>query len=159
MPYLVDGYNLAGISKEFSKNGPPAADQVIRFLNRFARAKRTHITVVFDGFPPESSSRQSLERTFDAVKIVFTGNESDADTRIRKMIPGFSNTRGWVVVSSDHAVYDYARVHGVRALRSDEFFKEAQRCMEKHAQATRSSDAKVDSAEVDYWLRVFGEEK
>jgi predicted RNA-binding protein with PIN domain len=156
MPYLVDGYNLAGISKRFSGRTSHAADEVVRFLNRFARLKKSRVTVVFDGFPPDWKPSQPLSRAFDAVRIIFTGSESDADTKIRGMIAAAADRRGWIVISTDHAVYNYARVHGLRALRSNEFINEVNALLEQHAKSSGEVNEKVSSNEVEYWLEVFG---
>ncbi|MFI5175553.1 MAG: NYN domain-containing protein [Terriglobia bacterium] len=153
MPILVDGYNLARRSGQFAPQSPREIDHVVRFLNRFARLKRTKITVVFDGFPRDRS--HSLSSTFDAVKIIFAGAGSDADARIRKMIGSLENRSGWIVVSSDHAVHGYARASGVRAMRSEDFLQSANKALAQDGQG----EDKTESGEVEYWLEVFGESK
>jgi predicted RNA-binding protein with PIN domain len=153
MPYLVDGYNLARRSGQFSPQSPREIDRVVRFLNRFARFKRTKITVVFDGFPQDRS--KALSTTFDAVKIIFAGADSDADARIRKMIGSLENRAGWIVVSSDHAVHGYARASGVRAMRSEDFLQSAGEALAQQAKG----EEKTENGEVEYWLEVFGESK
>lgn len=155
MPYLVDGYNLAGASTQWNRTSSQTADALIRSLNRFARLKRTSVTVVFDGFPSDGDRARTLFRSFDAVKIIYAGDQSDADTRIRNIIATIQNRRGWIVVSSDHAVHGYARVSGLKALRSPQFLREAQMLMERQTK----EESKMDEAELSYWKNVFGSAK
>ena len=59
------------------------------------------------------------------------------------------------MVSSDHAVYGYARASGVRAMRSEEFLRSADELLSQQGRdATEST-----SGEMEYWLKVFGESK
>jgi predicted RNA-binding protein with PIN domain len=155
MPYLVDGYNLARRSGQFKPQSSRETDAVVRFLNRFARLKRTKVTVVFDGFPPDWDRSHALSSTFDAIKIIYAGADSDADGRIRKLIASLRNRTGWIVVSSDHAVFGYARASGVRAMRSEEFLKSANQMLGQQGK----EEIESTSGEVEYWLEIFGESK
>ena len=155
MPYLVDGYNLARSSGQFKRQSSRETDALVRYLNRFARLKRTKVTVVFDGFPHDWDRTHELSSTFDATRIIYAGASSDADGRIRKLIASLRNRTGWIVVSSDHAVYGYARASGVRAMRSEEFLRSADELLGQQGKETMEST----SGEVEYWLKVFGESK
>ena len=154
MPYLVDGYNLAR-----ARNFPPYSiqetDAVIRFLNRFARAKKTKVTAVFDGFPPDWKQGTPLSRQFDAVKIIFVGAGTNADLKLREMIAAVRNRSGWTVVSTDHSVHGYARANGIKAIRSEEFIEAANRLTGRMAK----EEVKVSPEEMDYWQNVFGDKK
>ncbi len=154
MTYLVDGYNLAR-NPGFKRVSARETDEVIRFLNRLARAKKTKITVVFDGFSPTSNFRGPLSESFDAVRVLYSGHEMNADQQLRKMIANVSNKRQWIIVSSDRSVHNYARVHGLRAMRSEEFLKDAEQLL--HRQAKESTPPTKD--EMEYWLNVFGQDK
>lgn len=153
MAYLVDGYNLVGASPQFNRSSSHPMNELVRYLNRFARVKKTKITVVFDGFPPDWNCSRSLNRTFDSVTIVFTGSESDADTKIRRMISEARNRRRWIVVSSDRAVHGFARVSGIQALRSEDFLRAAEALFHQQFK----EETKMENSEMDYWLDVFGE--
>lgn len=155
MPFLIDGYNLARTSRQFQTRPEREIDDVVRFVNRFARLKKTKATVVFDGFPPDGNRVSGLSRSLGAVKIIFAGGESDADTRIRKMISETRNRKAWTVVSSDRAIHGYARATGLRALRSEEFVREADALM---LQAQKENTA-ASAEDIEYWLKVFNEEK
>lgn len=155
MPYLIDGYNLARVSRQNVRQASQEIDGLVRFLNRFARLKKTKVTVVFDGFPPDWNRSHRLSSAFDAVRILFAGDETDADTKIRNMIGSLQNRSGWTVVSSDRAVHGYARASGVRAIRSDEFLRTAEKAFSQRVK----EDPEVRSEEVDYWLEIFGEKK
>lgn len=151
MPYLVDGYNLAKATPQFESGSSSLSDKVVRFLNRFARLRRTKVTVVFDGYPPGCQRSQSLSSTFDAVRIIFTGSEGDADTKIRKMIATTQNQRGLTVISTDHAVHGYARSSGLKAIRSADFLREANSLLKER----QEDEITVGPGEMDYWMKVF----
>jgi predicted RNA-binding protein with PIN domain len=153
MPYLVDGYNLSRAARLSERSSNDESHEVVRLLNRFARLKKTKVTVVFDGYPSDWNRTRSLSRSFDCVKIIFAGSESNADMKIRGMIAGAHNRRAWVVVSSDHAVHGYARASGMRSLRADEFLEAAHVLLLSKVK----EEVKIDKKEMDYWLDVFGE--
>ncbi len=150
MPYLVDGYNLARVAG-FRRRSDREVDDVVNFLSRFARLKKTRITVVFDGFPPQARFNEPLTHDFGAVKIIFSGRKRNADTALREMMATVANKRAWSVVSTDHAVFGYARANGMKAIRSEAFLKEAETLM--RAEVKEKADVSKD--EVDYWLKVF----
>ncbi|MBZ5552549.1 MAG: NYN domain-containing protein [Acidobacteriia bacterium] len=155
MPYLVDGYNLSRRSGQFKQPSSRETDAVVRYLNRFARLKRTKVTVVFDGFPHDGDRSHALSSTFDAIKIIYAGADSDADGRIRKLVASLKNRAGWIVVSSDRAVYGYARASGVRAMRSEEFLQSANALLSQQGK----DEVESTGGEVEYWLKIFGEPK
>ncbi|MBZ5536070.1 MAG: NYN domain-containing protein [Acidobacteriia bacterium] len=144
---------MARRSGQFKGESSREADAVVRYLNRFARLKRTKVTVVFDGFPHDWDRSRPLSSTFDTVKIIYAGAESDADARIRTLIASLKNRAGWIVVSSDHAVYGYARASGVRAIRSEEFLRSANEILAQQGK----EEIKSTNGEVEYWMKAFGE--
>ncbi len=118
MPYLIDGNNLLG-----SWGGPAVPGdgrlEVVRRVAEFCRAKGASATIVFDGSPfrPELGSGQGLGR----VTLRFPAQGRDADSVIREIIDGSKRPGDILLVSSDKALYSYARTRGASALRAQEW--------------------------------------
>ncbi len=117
MPYLIDGNNLLG-----SLGGPAVPGdgrlEVLRRVVAFCREKGARATVVFDGAPFRAElGEQQLGR----VTLRFPESGRDADSVIRATIDAAARPAEIVVVSSDKAVYSYARTRGARALRAHEW--------------------------------------
>ena len=118
MPYLIDGNNLLG-----SWGGPAVRGdgrtEVVRRVSEFCRAKGARATVVFDGSPfrPELGAEQDLGR----VTLRFPPQGHDADSVIREILDGAARPGDILLVSSDKALYSYARTRGASALRAQEW--------------------------------------
>jgi hypothetical protein len=117
VPYVIDGNNLLG-----SIGGPSVPGdgrtEVLRRVAAFCRTRGARATLVFDGAPfrPELGT-QELGR----VVVRFPPPGSDADTVIREIVDGAPRPAELTVVSSDKAVYSYARTRGARALQAREW--------------------------------------
>ena len=118
MPYLIDGNNLLG-----ALGGPATPGdgrrEVVRRVCEFCRAKGASATVVFDGAPfrPELGPGQDFGR----VSLRFPAPDCDADSVIREIIDGAARPADILLVSSDKALYSYARTRGASALRASEW--------------------------------------
>ena len=158
MPYLIDGNNLLG-----SWGGPAVAGdgraEVVRRVAAFCRQQGARAMLVFDGLPfrPELGD-QDLGR----VSLRFAGPGSDADTLIRRLVDTAQRTGEIVVVTSDKAVYSYARTRGASVLRAHEW-NALQRAVEEHGpparRAARGRAAFTEKPEresdIDGWLDRF----
>jgi len=117
VPYLIDGNNLLG-----SWGGPAVAGdgrvEVLRRVAAFCRARGARATLVFDGAPfrPELGGQE-----LGGVSLRFPPRGKDADSVIRELLDRARRPGELTVVSSDKAVYSYARTRGARALRSQEW--------------------------------------
>jgi predicted RNA-binding protein with PIN domain len=117
LPYIIDGNNLLG-----SWGGPAVPGdgrvEVLRRVAAFCRDRGARVTLVFDGAPfrPELGG-QELGR----VSVRFPDPGSDADAVIRGLIDGAARPAELTVVSSDKAVYSYARTRGAAALRAHDW--------------------------------------
>jgi predicted RNA-binding protein with PIN domain len=156
MPYLIDGNNLLG-SWGGPVSGQDRRGEVVRRLAAFCRAQGASATLVFDGSPLRADfSAQELGPV--AVRVPPPGG--DADTIIRSIVDGAANPRDLVVVTSDKALYSYARTRGARVLRAHEWnalergLKQAPR-----ARGTRESSAPSEKPDreddIDGWLERF----
>jgi predicted RNA-binding protein with PIN domain len=156
VPYLIDGNNLLG-----SWGGPtPGQDrraEVVRRVAAFCRARGASATLVFDGAPLRGEfPAQDLGPV--AVRVPPPGG--DADTVIRDVVDAARAPRDFVVVTSDKALYSYARTRGARVLRAHEWnalergLKETASGPERRGSSAPSEKPDRED-DVEGWLKRF----
>jgi hypothetical protein len=91
MPWLIDGSNVLGSDRHDDES----KRALVRLLARFARAKRTRVTCVFDGPEPHA-----FGTNLGAVTVVFSSGRSADEVIIGRAATG----RGWSVVTSDRGL-------------------------------------------------------
>jgi rRNA-processing protein FCF1 len=83
------------------------------------------------------------------------GCRVDLDEVIRRRVESSKNRKDLCVISSDNAVYGYARTCGVKALKCHEFNQLIREATGGKIEENR--DLSVDNTKE--WLRYFGEEE
>ncbi len=166
MPYLIDGNNLLG-----SWGGPAVPgdgrSEVVRRVAAFCREKGARATIVFDGAPfrTELGSDQDIGR----VSLRFPAPGRDADSVIREILDAAARPADVLLVSSDKALYSYARTRGAAALRAHEWNALARGTVPPGRRARRlrsgsgatgreGSDKPERETDVEGWLRRFSGE-
>jgi predicted RNA-binding protein with PIN domain len=166
VPYLIDGNNLLG-----SWGGPAVRgdgrSEVVRRVSDFCRAKGARATIVFDGSPfrPELGAGQDFGR----VSLRFPEQGRDADSVIRDIIDAAARPADILLVSSDKALYSYARTRGASALRAQEWNALARgaalpgRRPRAHGRsagngASGDSDKPARENDIEGWLKRFSGE-
>jgi predicted RNA-binding protein with PIN domain len=151
VPYLIDGNNLLG-----SWGGPRGQDdrrgEVVRRVAAFCRARGAKATLVFDGHPlrPEMATQD-----LGPLSLRVPPPGEDADTVIRELLERAPRAADYVVVTSDKALYSYAKTLGAQVLRAHEW----NAIERKLPSATKAESEKPDREDdVEGWLRRFGEE-
>jgi len=86
-----------------------ARDYLLDQLAEYRSAKHAKITVVFDAYAGVHLVRSRTN--YKGVEVIYSGRDETADDVIRQMIK--SRPAGLVVVSSDRAIIDEAKRHGV----------------------------------------------
>ncbi len=158
MPYLIDGNNLLG-----SWGGPAIRGdgrvEVVRRVAEFCRARGAQGILVFDGAPfrPELGD-QALGR----VTVRFPAEGRDADSVIRDVLDRAARPAEIVVVTSDRALYSYARTRGASVLRAHEWNALARGATpaphrRRGASATQG-DKPERETDIEGWLRRFSRE-
>jgi predicted RNA-binding protein with PIN domain len=153
MPYLIDGNNLLG-----SWGGPSDGDdrraEVVRRVARFCRARNVRATVVFDGHPLRPDM---VQQDLGPVSLRVPPAGQDADTVIRELLDRAPRPGEIIVVTSDKALYSYAKTMGASVLRTHEW-----NLLERRIGSARGGDAKGEKPEhetdVEGWLKKFGGE-
>jgi predicted RNA-binding protein with PIN domain len=117
MPYLIDGNNLLG-SWGVSDLAGDRRTEVVRRAAEFCRARGARATIVFDGRPfREELGGQDL----GPVSLRFPREGRDADSVIKDLIDRAARPAEILVVTSDKALYSYARTRGASVLRAHEW--------------------------------------
>ena len=157
MPYLIDGNNVLG-SWGGPRRGDDRRDEVVRRVATFCRARGARAVVVFDGGPLRADRpRQELGPV--SVRVPPAGQ--DADSVIRALVDSASAPKDLIVVSSDKALYSYARPRGARVLRVHEWNALERQALSGTASRPRESAEKEKPEREDDiagWLKTFGEE-
>jgi predicted RNA-binding protein with PIN domain len=153
MPYLVDGNNLLG-----SWGGPARGDdrrmEVVRRVAAFCRGRGARATVVFDGQPFRPSLGQ---QDLGPVSLRFPEPGRDADSVIRDLVDRAPRPAELSVVTSDKALYSYARTRGASVLRAHEWNSLAAGRTAGPARrgAVETSEKPQRETDVDGWLKRF----
>lgn len=161
MPYVIDGNNLLG-----SWGGPPGKGddgraEVVRRVAAFCRARGARAILVFDGKP----FRADLDaQQLGPVSLRFPGEGRDADSLVREIVDRAARPGELLVVTSDKALYSYARTRGASVLRAHEWNALARgaappvRAARRRDPAATSSDKPDRETDVEGWLRKFSGE-
>lgn len=151
MPLLVDGHNLIGQIPGISLAAADDEAQLVMLLRGYAMRKRgRQVVVVFDrgvyGHP------QVLDGY--GVTCYFAKSPQDADAQLINRLKRINRPGEWRLVTSDQRVAGVARERGVQVIDSREF---AARLSAPQARAAEKRDMPLSEADVEEWLRLFGE--
>ncbi|PYQ52288.1 MAG: hypothetical protein DMF78_11545 [Acidobacteria bacterium] len=154
MPYVIDGNNLLG-----SWGGPQGQDdrraEVVRRVAAFCRAKGAKATLVFDGHP----LRPDMEaQDLGPLRLRVPPPGGDADTVIRELVDTAERAADLVVVTSDKALYSYAKTAGASVLRAHEW-NTLERRLVRPDDASSGGEKPEKEDDVEGWLRRFGGEE
>jgi predicted RNA-binding protein with PIN domain len=150
VPYVIDGNNLLG-----SWGGPTSGDdrraEVVRRVAAFCRARGAKAVLVFDGHP----LRHDMEaQDLGPLRLRVPPQGQDADTVIREIVDGTARPAELVIVTSDKALYSYAKTAGASVLRAHEWNAIERRIVPAAASSAGEKPDKED--DVEGWLRRFG---
>jgi predicted RNA-binding protein with PIN domain len=158
---LIDGNNLLG-----SWGGPPGKGddgrvEVVRRVAAFCRARGARAMLVFDGRPfrPDLDAQQ-----LGPVSLRFPGEGRDADSLVREIVDASARPGELVVVTSDKALYSYAKTRGASVLRAHEWNTLARgatppgRAGRRRGSSATASDKPERETDIDGWLKKFSGE-
>ena len=148
MPLLVDGNNLLGLRPEVLAKEPGIRSRLVRQLAAYARAKRTSVTVVFDGEPGEDGLRSDM--TLGGVRVIFSGRTADADRRILEILDKVRDPAGFTLVSSDRLLGERARQRRARCITSLKF----RRTLDEVG-SSAEDDAPLSAEQIAEWESWF----
>lgn len=151
-PYLIDGNNLLG-SWGGPRDGDDRRGEVVRRVAAFCRARGARATIVFDGHPLRGDFET---QDLGPVSLRVPPKGQDADTVIRELLDRAPRAADLIVVTSDKALYSYAKTMGATVLRAHEWNDLARR-LATGAPKTNSEKPERED-DVDGWLKRFGGE-
>jgi uncharacterized protein len=155
MNLLVDGHNLIGQIPDLSLADPDDEARLVMLLRGYATSKRGRtVLVVFDrgvyGHP------QRLDGY--GVTCQFARSPQDADAQIIRRLDGLRGRRDWAVVTADRALARAAEERKVRVIDSRVFARQLAEGRRTPRKAPpEKGDAPMSPAELEEWLRLFGE--
>lgn len=156
MAYLIDGHNLIPKIPGLSLADPDDEARLIEMVQRLCQRQRKRAEVFFDQAPPGLAGSRHLGWVLvHSVRQGLTADEAIA--RRLKTLGG--EARNWTVVSSDHQVQAEARAHGARVVSAEVFAQWLREVTSSAPMEPAAKEAPLSPEEVDYWLRLFGEEK
>jgi predicted RNA-binding protein with PIN domain len=149
---VIDGNNLLG-----SWGGPQGQndrrEEVVRRVAAFCRARGARAILVFDGHP----LRPDMEaQDLGPLRLRVPPPGQDGDTVIREIVDGTARPADLIVVTSDKALYSYAKTAGASVLRAHEWNALERRLVPR---STEPSGGEKPEREDDVagWLKKFGE--
>ncbi len=156
MAFLIDGHNLIPKIPGLSLRAMDDENQLIELLQEFCRLQRKQVEVYFD----KAATGGVPARNYGSVIARFVRQGSTADQAIHQRLVRLGRSaRNWTVVSSDQAVQTEARAAHARVISSDEFARTLLAALDENRRDQGAqADTKMDSQELDDWLRLFGEQ-
>ena len=127
MPIIIDGWNLIrnekSILDDAGRDSLESAEELINCLADFQRTHKDPIVLVFD------STNEYLDMKYTSTATLKIVPARDADEYIKRYIDSIpekqrANLR---VVSSDGAIYYYAKSSRANPLRSEDFWNKLTR--------------------------------
>jgi uncharacterized protein len=155
MPLLIDGHNLIGQIPGLSLADPDDEGDLVMLLRRYTTARRGRkVVVVFDhgvyGHP------QRLDGY--GVSCYFARSPQDADAQLIKRIRALKHPHEWTLVTSDRQVARVGMDRGVRVISAHEFARQLTAPAQPAPVAPdERRDVRLSQAEIEEWLRLFGE--
>ncbi len=152
MPILIDGHNLIGRLPALSLEDPDDEEKLVRLLQSYQARTGKAMTVVFDAGEPSARRRT---RSAGKIKVVFAPHGSSADQVIVRRVKKTSHPPDWLVITSDGELAARLESLGARVKSADEFARELDSPGEE---PLAWKEAVPPPEEVNWWLKVFGEE-
>lgn len=154
MAYLIDGHNLipkVGLHLE----DPQDEMKLVTLVQDFCRIRQVNAEIYFDGTQPGVTTLKILGR----VKINFSRQGFSADAAIEaRLVKLGSQSRNWIIVSSDNRVKTAGHHAQARVMSSEEFSNlivQTRSALDPGAK----EGSLLDDEQVEEWMEVFKSRK
>ena len=144
---------LRTIQRDLYTTGGEA--QMCQLISHYLIRKRDTGQIVFDGIGPPD---KTLLRDIQNLEVIFSGSH-EADDIIEQLILENTAPKRLIVVSSDRRVKAAAKKRKATAIKSDDFWMQLTKLLEKKQSRSPEPPAKRDGIsenETDKWLEEFG---
>ena len=154
MPYIIDGHNLIPKIPGLSLQDIDDEMQLIIMLQEYCRLQNKQIEVFFNNATPGGIRT----RNFGRVTASFVRQEITADMAIEGKLKRLEKAaKNYVVVSSDHAVINAARVSQARVMSSQNFANMlASTLNNTEKESEKKSETTLTEEDINEWLNIFG---
>ena len=119
MKYLIDGYNVIGVSRHMSLSDKDKEAQFVSFLSSFFSSKKDTCKVVFDGKSLETDWQSSYQQA--GIDVVFTDSAESADDYMVRYVKNYVNKSSLKIVTSDKQICSDVKQYKVKTLLSVDF--------------------------------------
>ena len=163
---IVDGYNFYFTGLRPGDNPRDirhAREVVIDLISRYVAGRRMRAVVFFDGGP--AGQHMPRVQHMKGIEVRFSDPKIDADADIKHAVAHWHNDEEIRVVTSDNSVARFVRRFGATVTKSQDFAAELNALYAEKKEETRPGDEPIEKyegpgkGEVDYWLRVFKQER
>jgi predicted RNA-binding protein with PIN domain len=145
MPYWLDGNNLIGQSVSRAREDRQTRSQFLALIARYAKFRRTTITVYFDGDDPDRRAAPQ------GVQVRFSAPVSTDDAILRKL-HGSRIPSEVIVVTNDATLGNACISAGAKCISWGEFENRMNRA-ETRSRRMEKTEKAVD---IKDWSRYFG---
>lgn len=146
--YIIDGNNLIGKIKHLhllqKKDKQSSREGLINVINRYFAGKKINLSLHLDGYP-------NTPLHLSHGKIVYSYKKT-SDQMIRQEIDDSQNPKLITLVSSDHALINYAKVNSCTIIKSEEFYREIENNNSRDEEAEKLSQLEKQK---DEFLKLF----
>jgi predicted RNA-binding protein with PIN domain len=155
MAFLIDGHNLIAQTPGLDLADHDDEAQLVMLLRRYTTMRRgRQAVVVFDrgvyGHPERLDGY--------GISCIFARSPQDADEQLIRRLRALKRPRDWTLVSSDRRVARAAEERGVKVIGSREFAGQLLATNAPKPPAPgEKGDVRLSEAEVEEWLRIFGD--
>lgn len=141
---IIDGYNLIGTGH---RNLEKAREELCQALIAYRRLKEHEIILVFDGH--KGGTARGSRNVRGGMVVMYTGQGESADDAIKRLIT--QERRGWIVISSDRSIEQYAWSHDAVPVPSVRFEAILGRILatEFNAESIGGADASVEGDDAE----------
>ncbi len=157
MPLIIDGDNLLHVARGALEAERGNRAWLCRILREWAERTREQVTVVFDGFRPDSPGEGPLGTP--PLLIRYSENTT-ADEIIEETVEASTHPARLVVISNDRRVRWAARQGRARSVDSDAFIAQVQKDLRRHDDdepaEPREKFQGLEPGTTDDWLSAFG---
>jgi len=155
MPFIIDGHNLIGALPDIQLSDPDDEEQLILRLQSFSARTGKSITVYFDrGVPGGENPIRKGKLTAHFVSQTRTADDAIM-AHVRRLAKRAAN---WTVVSSDHAVLNFAARHGAHVQTCPEFAALLALAPAESSDED-SRDVNLTPEEIQSWESLFAQDR
>lgn len=151
MPYLTDGNNIMGASRQAGLIGPDRRAGLVKVLQALARQQGGRYVVVFDG-PPGDGFADDVR--LGSVEVVFGGRLS-ADEIILQRLRKARTPGDWTVITADRSLATRSRHLGAAVLTAAELLRKISRL----ARADGNGKESAPEGDLEDWENYFRSRK